>query len=144
MDILFENPELYSQSATLANLHFLLFENSKDIPEIIELIKIFVYKTAYLFRYFFIFSLAGIGFTGVILNSKNLIITLMCIEIMLVGINISLILNACVYDDILGQIFSILILTVAAAEAAIGLGLVVAYYKIKKSIYIESFSELKG
>jgi NADH-quinone oxidoreductase subunit K len=77
-----------------------------------------------------------IGILGIILNRKNLIIVLMSIELILFSVNINLIVFSILLDDIVGQILSLLILTVAAAESAIGLAILVAYYRVKGTIAV--------
>jgi NADH-quinone oxidoreductase subunit K len=85
-----------------------------------------------------------IGITGIFVNRKNLIIILMSIELMLLAININLIAFSNSLQDLTGQIYTIFILTVAAAEAAIGLAIVVLYYKNRGSIAIEDIHQMKG
>lgn len=85
-----------------------------------------------------------IGLSGIFLNRKNIIIMLMSIELMLLAINFNLIVFSVFLDDILGQIFALLILTVAAAESAIGLAILVIYYRIRGSIAIELINLMKG
>jgi NADH-quinone oxidoreductase subunit K len=75
---------------------------------------------------FFLFLL---GICGVFLSRKNVIITIMCLEVMLLSINLNLIFCCSYIDDLIGQMFSIFILSIGASETAIGLALVVAYYK---------------
>ena len=88
-----------------------------------------------------IFSL---GTIGVFLNRKNIIVILMSIELILLAVNINLVSFSIYLQDISGQIFTMLILTVAAAEAAIGLAIIVAYYRNKGSIRVEEIDEMKG
>ena len=85
-----------------------------------------------------------IGVVGIFLNRKNVIIILMSIELILLAVNINLVSFAIFSQDLTGQIFTMFILTVAAAEAAIGLAIIVAYYRNKGSIRIEDISSLKG
>jgi len=93
-------------------------------------------------------SLAAILFTigiiGIFLNRKNIIIILMSIELILLAANINLVSFSIFLQNIVGQVFSIFVLTVAAAEAAIGLAIIVIYYKNKDSINVEKISSLKG
>lgn len=84
------------------------------------------------------------GSFGIILNKKNLIFVLMSIELMLLAINLNFIIFSVYLDDILGQIFSLFILTVAAAESAIGLAILVVYYRIKKTVSIQFINLMKG
>ncbi len=85
-----------------------------------------------------------IGICGIFLNRKNVIIILMSIELMLLAVNINFVTFSVYLKDLTGQIFTIFILTVAAAEAAIGLAILVIFYRKKGSIAIEDVSELKG
>ncbi len=88
-----------------------------------------------------IFSL---GTLGIFLNRKNVIVILMSVELILLAVNINLVSFSIYLQDITGQIFTMLILTVAAAEAAIGLAIIVAYYRNKGSIRVEEIDEMKG
>ena len=85
-----------------------------------------------------------IGIVGIFLNRKNIIVILMSIELILLAVNINLVSFSIFLSDITGQIFTLFILTVAAAEAAIGLAIIVIYYKNKGSIHVEQISSLKG
>ena len=86
----------------------------------------------------------AIGIIGIFLNRKNVIIILMSIELILLAVNINLVSFSIYLQDIVGQIFTMFILTVAAAEAAVGLAIIVIYYKNKGSINVEQISSLKG
>ena len=88
-----------------------------------------------------IFSL---GIIGIFLNRKNVIVILMSIELILLAVNINLVSFSIFLQDIVGQIFTMLILTVAAAEAAIGLAIIVVYYRNKGSIRLEEINQMKG
>lgn len=85
-----------------------------------------------------------IGILGIFLVKKNIIIILMSIELMLLAININFIIFSIYLNDITGQIFSLFILTVAAAESAIGLAILVVYYRIKGIISINFINSIKG
>ena len=85
-----------------------------------------------------------IGVIGIFLNRKNVIIILMSIELILLAVNINLVSFSIFSQDLTGQIFTMFILTVAAAEAAIGLAIIVVYYRNKGSIRIEDISSLTG
>ena len=85
-----------------------------------------------------------IGIVGIFLNRKNIIIILMSIELMLLAVNINFVSFSIYLQDLTGQIFTMFILTVAAAEAAIGLAIIVIYYKNKGSINVEHINSLKG
>jgi NADH-quinone oxidoreductase subunit K len=85
-----------------------------------------------------------VGFCGVVLNRKNLIVILMSIELMLLAANINFVAFSAFLHDMAGQAFTVFVLTVAAAEAAIGLAILVATYRNKKGIAIEEMNSLKG
>jgi NADH-quinone oxidoreductase subunit K len=85
-----------------------------------------------------------VGLSGIFLNRKNILILLMSIELMLLAINFNFIIFSVFLDDILGQIFALLIITVAAAESAIGLAILVVYYRIRGTIAIEFINLMKG
>ena len=88
--------------------------------------------------------LFAIGVIGIFLNRKNVIIILMSIEIILLSVNLNLIALSYFLNDLTGQIFSLFVLTVAAAEAAIGLAILVIYNRNAGSIEIEKINALKG
>ena len=88
--------------------------------------------------------LFAIGVIGIFLNRKNVIIILMSIEIILLSVNLNLIAFSYFLNDLTGQIFSLFVLTVAAAEAAIGLAILVIYNRNAVSIEIEKINALKG
>ncbi|NVJ58908.1 MAG: NADH-quinone oxidoreductase subunit NuoK [Gammaproteobacteria bacterium] len=88
--------------------------------------------------------LFAISVAGIIINRKNVITLLMCIELMLLAVNLNFIAFSYYLSDIQGQIFVFFILTVAAAEAAIGLAILVALFRARSSIEVESLSQLKG
>jgi NADH-quinone oxidoreductase subunit K len=88
------------------------------------------------------FSIFLIGLFGIIFNKKNLIVLLMSIELMLLGINLNYLFISFYIDDIMGQIFALLILTVAAAESAIGLAIIVVYYRLRGNISIDQVNFL--
>ena len=85
-----------------------------------------------------------LGIIGIFLNRKNVIVILMSVELILLAVNINLVSFSIYLQDITGQIFTMLILTVAAAEAAIGLAIIVSYYRNKGSIRVEEIDEMKG
>ena len=88
-----------------------------------------------------IFSL---GMIGIFLNRKNVIVILMSIVLILLAVYLNLVSFSIFLQDIVGQIFTMLILTVAAAEAAIGLAIIVSYYRNKGSIRVEEINQMKG
>ena len=85
-----------------------------------------------------------IGIVGIFLNRKNVIVILMSIELILLSVNINLVAFSIFLNDLSGQIFTLFILTVAAAEAAIGLAIIVVYYRNAKTINVEEIKALKG
>ena len=85
-----------------------------------------------------------IGIIGIFLNRKNVIIILMSIELILLAVNINLVSFSIFLQNLVGQVFTMFILTVAAAEAAVGLAIIVIYYKNKGSINVEHIDSLKG
>ena len=93
-------------------------------------------------------TLAAIIFTtgiiGIFLNRKNVIIILMSIELILLAVNINLVSFSIYLQNLVGQVFTMFILTVAAAEAAVGLAIIVIYYKNRGSINVEQINSLKG
>ena len=85
-----------------------------------------------------------IGIIGLFLNRKNVIVILMSIELILLAVNINLVSFSIFLQDLSGQIFTLFILTVAAAEAAIGLAIIVVYYRNAGTIRVEEIENLKG
>ena len=85
-----------------------------------------------------------IGIVGIFLNRKNVIVILMSIELILLAVNINLVSFSIFLNDLNGQIFTLFILTVAAAEAAIGLAIIVVYYRGSQTIRVEEINKLKG
>ena len=96
--------------------------------------------------YFTILSsiLFSIGMLGIFLNRRSIIIILMSIEILLLSVNINLVSFSAYHGNIIGQIFTMFVLTVAAAEAAIGLAILVVFFRNMGSIKIEDTQQLKG
>jgi len=85
-----------------------------------------------------------IGVVGIFLSRKNIIVILMSIELILLAVNINLVSFSIYLNDLTGQIFTIFILTVAAAEAAIGLAIIVIYYRNSGTIRVQEIDKLKG
>ena len=85
-----------------------------------------------------------LGIFGIFLNRKNLIVIMMSIELMLLAVNINLVAFSAALGDLVGQVFTMLVLTVAAAEAAIGLAIVVVFYRNRRSIEVEDINRMKG
>jgi NADH-quinone oxidoreductase subunit K len=89
-------------------------------------------------------ALFTLGVLGIFLNRKNVIVILMSIELMLLAVNLNLVAFSTHLHDLAGQVFSMFILTVAAAEAAIGLAIVVVFFRNKGTIAVEEISQMKG
>lgn len=85
-----------------------------------------------------------IGVCGIFLNRKSIIVILMSIELMLLAVNINMVAFSAYLADLTGQVFTIFILTVAAAEAAIGLAILVIYFRNRGSIAVEDVNMMKG
>ncbi len=85
-----------------------------------------------------------IGIFGIFLNRKNVIVILMSIELMLLAVNINLVAFSAFNKDLVGQVFAMMVLTVAAAEAAVGLAIIVVYYRNRGSIAVEDINMMKG
>lgn len=88
--------------------------------------------------------LFSLGIFGIFLNRKNVIIILMSIELMLLAVNINLVAFSVYLQDLVGQVFAMFVLTVAAGEAAIGLAILVVYFRNRGSIAVEDISQMKG
>lgn len=88
--------------------------------------------------------LFGLSLVGIMLNRKNIILLLICVELMLLAVNTNFIAFSHYYGDISGQIFVFFILTVAAAEAAIGLAIVMLLYRNRGNIDVDKMNHLKG
>ncbi len=97
-------------------------------------------------NYYLIISsvLFGIGFAGIILNRKNILILLMCLELLLLAVNTNFVAFAQYLNESAGQVFVFFILTVAAAEAAIGLAILVLLYRQRGTINVQAMDLLKG
>ncbi|MEL6289797.1 MAG: NADH-quinone oxidoreductase subunit NuoK [Pseudomonadota bacterium] len=85
-----------------------------------------------------------LGVFGIFLNRKNVIVILMSIELMLLAVNINLVAFSAFLGDLTGQVFALFVLTVAAAEAAIGLAIVVVYFRNRGSIAVDDINAMKG
>ena len=85
-----------------------------------------------------------VGMLGIFLNRKNVIVILMSIELILLAVNINFVAFSSHLNDIVGQVFALLVLTVAAAEAAIGLAILVVFYRNRGSIAVEDVNMMKG
>ena len=85
-----------------------------------------------------------LGILGIFLNRKNIIIILMSVELILLAVNINLVAFSAFLGDIVGQVYALIVLTVAAAEAAIGLAILVAYFRNRGSIAVDDINLMKG
>jgi NADH-quinone oxidoreductase subunit K len=85
-----------------------------------------------------------LGVLGIFINRKNVIVILMSIELILLSVNINLVSFSAFLNDLVGQVFALLVLTVAAAEAAIGLAILVAFFRNRGSIAVEDVNIMKG
>ena len=89
-------------------------------------------------------NLFALGLFGIFLNRKNVIVVLMSIELMLLAVTINLVAFSAELNDLVGQVFALFVLTVAAAEAAIGLAVLVVYFRNRGSIAVEDVNLMKG
>ena len=89
-------------------------------------------------------ALFVVGVFGLFLNRKNVIILLMSIELMLLAVNINFVAFSSYMGDLVGQVFTLFVLTVAAAEAAIGLAILVCFFRNRGTIYVEDVNVMKG
>lgn len=89
-------------------------------------------------------SLFLIGISGILINRRNIIIILMSIEVSLLSINYLFAIFSVVYDDVTGHIFALIVLTIAAAESAIGLAILVIVYTVRGTIAVEYLNLIKG
>ena len=85
-----------------------------------------------------------LGVLGIFINRKNVIVILMCVELILLAVNINLVAFSTHLNDITGQVFALFVLTVAAAEAAIGLAILVVFFRNRGSIAVEDVSMMRG
>ena len=85
-----------------------------------------------------------LGVLGIFLNRKNVIVILMAIELILLSVNLNLVAFSAYLHDLVGQVFAMFVLTVAAGEAAIGLAILVVYFRNRKSIAVEDINLMKG
>ena len=88
--------------------------------------------------------LFALGIFGIFLNRKNVIVILMSVELILLAVNINMVAFSTHLNDLVGQVFALLILTVAAAEAAIGLAILVVFYRNRGSIAVEDVNMMRG
>ncbi len=85
-----------------------------------------------------------LGIFGIFLNRKNVIVILMSIELILLAVNINLVAFSVYHQDLVGQVFALLVLAIAAAEAAIGLAIIVVYFRNRGSIAVEDINLMRG
>lgn len=96
-------------------------------------------------KFFFLtFFLFFIGFWGIFITRKNFIIILLAIEIMLLAVNLNFLFFSSYFDDIVGELFALFSITIAAAESAIGLAILIVYYRLRGFIGIDYISTIKG
>ena len=98
----------------------------------------------FLTLFFIPLTIFFIGLAGIFLNRKNILLIIVCVELLLLMINFIFLLSSYYLDDIYGQIFTIFILTVAAAETSIGLAILITFYRVHGTIAINSVQFLKG
>lgn len=116
-----------------AELFFNLIEKGQ-VPELSS-------WAEYVFLFYFLFF---IGLTGILFNYKNYLVTMFCIEIMYLGITVCFVMVSISTADPKGQIYAILLVVIAAAESAIGLGMLIVLYRFGSSIDFSDYQELKG
>jgi NADH-quinone oxidoreductase subunit K len=85
-----------------------------------------------------------IGILGIFINRKNVIVILMSVELILLAVNVNFVAFSAFLNDLVGQVFALLVLTVAAAEAAIGLAIIVVFFRNRGSIAVEDVNMMKG
>ena len=85
-----------------------------------------------------------IGTIGIVFNNRSILIIIMCIEVILLSVNINFIIYSTYLDDFIGQIFALIIMTVAAAESAIGLAIIILFFRLKGNISLKELTNLKG
>jgi NADH-quinone oxidoreductase subunit K len=89
-------------------------------------------------------TLFVIGICGIILNRRNILLVLISIELMLLAVNLNFIVYSVYLDDIIGQVFALFVLTVAASESAIGLAILVVFYRVRGSISVSDLHLIQG
>jgi NADH:ubiquinone oxidoreductase subunit K len=99
-----------------------------------------MFKLQFCFNLFFFF----LSIFGIIFNKQSIIITLICIELLLLSLNLNFVVLSVYLDDCYGQIFSMFILTVAAAESSVGLAIIIVYYRLRGSISLNQIPVLKS
>ena len=114
------------------------------MSSILITLKSFYFSFMFLFQISINFFLFLIGTFGIFLNRRSILIILMCIELVLLSVNLNFVIFSVYLDDLSGQVFSFFILTVAAAESSIGLAIIITYFRIRGSINILQNISLKG
>jgi NADH-quinone oxidoreductase subunit K len=89
-------------------------------------------------------TLFTIGLVGFLVNRKNILLLLLALEIMLLAVNINFVVFSVFLDDLLGQIFTLIVLTVAAAESALGLAILIVYYRVRGGIALDTVQTLRS
>jgi NADH-quinone oxidoreductase subunit K len=90
------------------------------------------------------FALFFIGVLGFLFNRKNILLLLLALELMLLSINLNLVLFSVYLDDLLGQVFTLVVLTIAAAESALGLAILITYYRVRGGISLDTVQTLRS
>jgi NADH-quinone oxidoreductase subunit K len=85
-----------------------------------------------------------IGIFGIVINRKNVLLVIICVELILLSVNFTFLVASFYLDDVLGQVFAIFILVVAAAESSVGLAILITFYRIKGTVGVNSINNLKG
>jgi NADH-quinone oxidoreductase subunit K len=89
-------------------------------------------------------TLFTIGLVGFLVNRKNILLLLLALEIMLLAVNLNFVVFSVFLDDLLGQIFTLIVLTVAAAESALGLAILIVYYRVRGGIALDTVQTLRS
>ena len=89
-------------------------------------------------------TLFTIGLVGFLVNRKNILLLLLALEIMLLAVNINFVVFSVFLDDLLGQVFTLIVLTVAAAESALGLAILIVYYRVRGGIALDTVQTLRS
>ena len=123
----------------MQKIHEVIIENLlNDLPKQLSLGMSWTDSLMLFFLLFFI------GLTGIIFNYRNYLVTMLCIEIMYLGITVCFLIVGVSTADPKGQIYALILLIIAAAESAVGLGLLVVLYRFGRSIDFQDYQELKG
>lgn len=102
------------------------------------------YTYNFFYTIIFLFSLFFLSVFGIFITRKNIIMTLVCLEILFFAVNLNFIIFSVYLDDLFGQLFALYVIAVAGAEAAVGLALLIAFYKLRRIIALDFISTLKG